>query len=301
MEQLELFLKFGVTENERLYVIGNGFDVHHEIESKYFHFRNWLQRKDNSRLIGLMDRFFSNRSDFWSEIEKALGEYDEESITEFCEPEADDDSKIEHPTQWQAGVEDSTDYIFGSAMDEFRAAFDEWVLSIDINGIETDLCLPETAKYLSFNYTETLEQAYKIPGQQVLHIHGCRTDISDSFVIGHGGSRGVNEPFEDESLLLPYQNAYSSVIRIMNGWTKDVEGIIKEKQPFFDGLNECKGVSVMGLSYNDIDMPYLQVIATMVRPDSKWLLYYYTEEDYKNALRAASLLGLSDYKILLFE
>ena len=100
-------------------------------------------------------------------------------------------------------------------MAEFRVAFDEWIKSIDISCIETDLYFPKSARFLSFNYTETLEEAYKIPKQQVLHIHGSRTNINEGFVIGHGNPRGVNEPFEDEALLLPYQNAYSSVIRIM--------------------------------------------------------------------------------------
>ena len=87
MTQLELFPNFGVTEKDRLYVIGNGFDIHHGIESKYWDFEKWVKKtyKDTS-LIGLMDTFFSNDREFWADIENALGEYDEEEITEFCEP-----------------------------------------------------------------------------------------------------------------------------------------------------------------------------------------------------------------------
>ena len=34
MEQLDLFPDLGIKEDERLYVIGNGFDIHHMIDSK---------------------------------------------------------------------------------------------------------------------------------------------------------------------------------------------------------------------------------------------------------------------------
>lgn len=50
----ELFPDYEIKEEERLYVIGNGFDVHHGIDSKYVDFKKWLMRNHNGRLIGLM-------------------------------------------------------------------------------------------------------------------------------------------------------------------------------------------------------------------------------------------------------
>lgn len=106
MTQLNMFSDFGVAEQDRLYVIGNGFDIHHGIESKYWDFEKWVKKtyKDSS-LIGLMDTFFSNNREFWGDIENALGEYDEEEITDFCEPNNPEDFKYDHPGQWQDGVE----------------------------------------------------------------------------------------------------------------------------------------------------------------------------------------------------
>ena len=85
MRQLNLFPDFGVSEQDRLYVIGNGFDIHHEIESKYWDFKKCVQKtKNDSSLIDLMDTFFSNDREFWGDIENALGEYDEGEITDYC-------------------------------------------------------------------------------------------------------------------------------------------------------------------------------------------------------------------------
>lgn len=302
MEQINLFPNIGIPESERLYVIGNGFDIHHGISSSFWDFKRWVQKnKKESSLIGLMDTFFSNDRDFWGEIEEALGEYDEEAVTDFCEPDNPEDFKYDHPGQWQDGVEGSISWIFGQTMDEFRDAFDTWVRSIDISGVESDLFLPRTAKYLSFNYTETLEKAYGIPQDNVLHIHGSRLLSDCEFVIGHNNGRDKEEPLLNEEILLPYQNAYSEVIGIMNEWKKDSEYLIKKNEAFFHSLKTTKAVCVMGLSYSEIDKPYLNEIAKTVPQDCKWLLYYYTEDDRLRAELFAKEKALQDFTIMLFD
>lgn len=302
MTQLDLFPDHGVAEQNRLYVIGNGFDIHHEIESKYWDFKKWvLKTKKDSNLIGLMDTFFSNNREFWGDIENALGEYDEEAITDFCEPDNPKDFKYDHPGQWQDGVEGGIQWVFEQTMDLFRSAFEEWVKSIDISGIETDLYIPTVAKYLTFNYTETLEKNYGVPVQNVLHIHGNRLLPNDEFVLGHDNQRNKEAPLLNEEILLPYQNAYSSVIKIMNTWKKDPHYLIQKNKNFFQSLKTCKGVCVMGLSYNRIDLPYLHEIAAIVDPNCKWLLFYYSKEDQKRAEAFTKDSGLVNYVIKKFE
>ena len=301
MVDTELFPDFGIAEAERLYVIGNGFDIHHGIESRYSDFKEWLEKNKNKRLVRLMDEFFSNDREFWGDIEEALGEYDEESITEYCEPESSIDEKLDHPGRWQAQVEDSIPYIFGEAMNEFREAFDEWVRSIDISKSQVDLQMTLSSKYLSTNYTETLEMIYGVPVHNVLHVHGSRLDKDAEFVIGHGNSRDAIDPYGDDGQLLPYQNAYSSVIAIMNEWKKDCQSIIQRNEDFFYSLQYVKGVCIIGISYNGIDMPYLQAIANNVDSGCKWVLNYYSVRDKKNAQKVAAQLRLKDYSVVSFE
>ena len=186
-------------------------------------------------------------------------------------------------------------------MDEFRDAFDAWVKSIDISVVETDLYLPQTAKYLTFNYTETLEKAYGIPMTNVLHIHGSRLAPGDEFVIGHDNGRDKDDPLRNEEILLPYQNAYSEVIRIMNEWKKDQDYLIEKNKAFFQSLDTVKAVCIMGLSYSEIDKPYLNEIAKNVSKDCKWLLYYYSDGDRNGAETFASDKGLLDYTVKVFE
>lgn len=289
---------YGISELNQLYIIGNGFDIHHGINSKYYNFKEWLKKNVKSSIIDMMDIFFSNDTEFWSSIEQALGEYNESIITEWCVPDNPTDYKYDHPGAWQASVEDSIPYIFGTAMDDFRDAFYKWVDSINTKGINTDLLLPKTAKYLTFNYTDTLESAYGIPPENVLHIHGNRLVPDDEYIFGHGTSRDINEPYKDETIELPYQNAYSEVISTMNNWRKDPQKIIKSHDAFFKSLSSCKGICVMGLSYNKIDMPYLEEIAQKVDTGCRWVLMYYDKkEDYPRAYRFSKKQKLSNPKI----
>lgn len=255
------------------------------------------ENKKNSSLIGLMDAFFSNDREFWGDIENALGEYDEEEITDYCEPDNPKDFKYDHPGQWQDGVEGGISWVFVQTMNQFRAVFEEWVRSIDISGIENDLYVPQNAKYITFNYTETLEQGYGVPKQNVLHIHGSRLNPNDEFVLGHSNYRDEEAPLLNESILLPYQNAYCSVIRIMNEWKKSTRMLIEKDKLFFQSLSTCKGVCVLGLSYNGIDMPYLDEIVSNVAPNCKWLLYYHSKEDNDRAEEFAKNKGLVGYMI----
>jgi hypothetical protein len=53
-----------------LYIIGNGFDRHHEVKSSYQHFANWL-KKNNWELYGILSEVC--KVDFlWKDFERAL-------------------------------------------------------------------------------------------------------------------------------------------------------------------------------------------------------------------------------------
>ncbi|MBE6234240.1 MAG: hypothetical protein E7118_07190 [Bacteroidales bacterium] len=116
----------------------------------------------------MMDIFFSNQRDVWSGIEHALGEYNEESILNYCRP--DEEFDHDHSLSASARVEESPMAIFLPVLEEFREAFRDWVNSIEISGIEKVYKLNPDSLYLSFNYTDTLETEYGIHQNQVTHI-----------------------------------------------------------------------------------------------------------------------------------
>lgn len=96
-----------------------------------------------------MGTFFSNQRDVWCDIEAALGEYDKDSILEYCKPNEKFD--YDHSLRSMAAIEDSPDWIFKPILDEFLEEFRSWVDSISINGTKKILNLPIESKYLIFN------------------------------------------------------------------------------------------------------------------------------------------------------
>ena len=55
----DIFDIYGISDSERLYVLGNGFDLHHNIKSGYYDFRKWLQATNQGTLIEMMDIFLA--------------------------------------------------------------------------------------------------------------------------------------------------------------------------------------------------------------------------------------------------
>lgn len=253
-----LFPEFERIDQNTLFVIGNGFDLASGIKSSYYDFKQWLILNKRDQLINLMDIFFSNQREIWGDIEKALGEYDEDSILEFCKP--DEEFDYDHPTRSVAAIEDSPDWIFRPVLDEFIEAFTEWVNSIDITVADKVLDLPSCSTYLTFNYTETLEKIYGIPQLNILHIHGSRLS-ENNYIIGHDNPRDTDEVYNDEGEYIFVQDTWSKIIAWMNEFVKDCEYIINANQDFFKGLSNIEQVVVYGHSFSEIDWPYMREIA----------------------------------------
>lgn len=253
-----LFPNMSPLPSEVLYILGNGFDVAHGIKSRYSDFEEWVKLKGNQRLVDMMDRFFSNRHSLWNDIETALGEYYEESIFEWCRP--DENIDYDHPTRSIAAVEDSPDWIFKPILDEFLESFIQWVDSIDISQAKPQQTLDKSSKYLTFNYTETLEEIYGISSQHILHIHGSRLVKSDAYIIGHNNVKSENLHDTTDGEFYFEQDTKNKIIGWMNELHKNPRYHIRRNQHFFQSLNNITHVVVKGHSLNEIDWPYFDEV-----------------------------------------
>ena len=285
-----LFPELERVDQNTLFVIGNGFDLASGIKSSYYNFKQWLILNKRHQLINLMDIFFSNKRDVWGDIEKALGEYDEDSILEFCKPNEDFD--YDHPTRSIAAIEDSPDWIFRPVLDEFIEAFTDWVDSIDITVGDKIRDLPSCSKFLTFNYTETLEKIYGISQSNILHIHGSRLS-EKNYIIGHDTPRDTDEVYNDEGQYPFVQDTWSKIIAWMNELVKDCEYIINVNQDFFKGLSNIERVIVYGHSFYEIDWPYMSEIVKQIGKNKPWIISYHEENDL---IHIASFIKAHDLK-----
>lgn len=262
MPQLQqtLFPQLQQVAKDTLIIIGNGFDLAHDIKSSYWDFREWLYKNGNTKLVNMMDVFFSNERDVWSGIEQALGEYDEEAILDYCRP--DEEFDIEHSLSSSARVEDSPMAFFQPVLEEFKDAFEEWVDNIDINGIKNVYHLYPLCRYLTFNYTDTLETGYGIPINQISHIHGSRLN-NEEYVVGHNNPRNLSDAWDEDGLIFE-QQAHENIISWMNGFVKDYESNITNHKEFFNGLFGVKQIITYGHSMAKVDWPYFAEIIKIV-------------------------------------
>lgn len=282
--------------SEVLYILGNGFDVAHGIESRYSDFEEWVKSKDNQRLVDMMDIFFSNKHSLWNDIETALGEYDEESIFEWCRP--DENIDYDHPTRSIAAVEDSPNWIFKPILEEFLGSFIQWVNSVDISQAKPQQTLDKSSKYITFNYTETLEKIYDIPSRQILHIHGSRLVKNDAYIIGHNNVKSENLHDATNGEFYFEQDTKNKIIGWMNELHKNTQYHIKRNQQFFQSLNNVTHVVVRGHSLNEIDWPYFDEVRNNVVSGAKWIFYYHdAEKNIKQIDNYIAHSGITNYNL----
>lgn len=279
-------------DNNTLFIIGNGFDLAHGIKSSYWNFREWLGN-NRSNLIGMMDIFFSNQRDVWSNIEQALGEYNEESILDYCRP--DEEFDYDHSLSSSARVEDSPMTFFQPVLEEFRDAFRDWVDSIEIRGVKKLYRLNPDSRYLSFNYTDTLETEYGITPNQVTHIHGSRLN-DEEYIIGHNNNRNPSSVWDDDGLTFE-QQAYENIIVWMNEFTKQYNRNIANHSSFFDSLYDIKQIIVIGHSMSKVDWPYFREIIKNIGKEIPWIVYCHSIDDRNNTNLFKSVFELSSVTI----
>ena len=199
---------------EKLFIIGNGFDLDHRINSKYSDFRDWYHHKFYAYLknndgdfltcedlvsplisrFGWSDEHVSLRiikllvdkacndndeENKWNNLEANLGKLDFEEWIIKCGNCIDSIEKKTSRTK-----NNIIDEIKHSLMyiDELREChFKEWVDSIEINENDRkpvfEKIFNKNSYFLTFNYTNTLELLYDsfIDKDKINHIHIRKT------------------------------------------------------------------------------------------------------------------------------
>ena len=147
---------------------------------------------------------------------------------------------------------------------------------------------------MSFNYTNTLEVLYGIPKNKIIYIHGDASR-SDDLILGHRLESwypewDIKSPETDIRLL----EASDIMDRHFDLTQKRIEDIIIKHRAFFETSCNYDEIYVLGLSYNDTDILYLQKIAKN-NPKAKWYFNWYSKVDYGQIGSYASRLSISNY------
>lgn len=163
----------------KLYICGNGFDLHHGLKTSYLDYKNYLKNVHPDAIQDFEDivRVSDDRAVSWSSIEESLGV----DYTKMLLKYADLDSTYEN---FEKYMDSSYSFVENELETAFRGLTNfitnftgkfllEWLNSIDTSKVIPDLELTNEDVYLYFNYTDTLEAVYKINKDNILYIHGA--------------------------------------------------------------------------------------------------------------------------------
>lgn len=299
---------------ETLYVIGNGFDLHHGVKSSYHCYMEWLKENHKDDYQKIID-FYGNEAEeyeWWNEFETNLGYFDiREKVENWAFLNQTNDKQLEDmKIDVMAGAWDAQTEIDG-IMSILKDSFHEWIDSLkpalSANKIVID---SQNAYFINFNYSLTLENVYNVPSAQILHIHGCLND--DEYIIGHG--RTYEEVKEDAEPYIPpfdsnkddpseygldaiddeiTEHTKTEAVNKTMEAAKPTDEIIKKNRSIFDQLSEVNKVCIYGLSFSSVDEPYLNHIISSVAPKAKLEASYYSLSDKESIKKFARKHNLS--------
>ena len=270
----------------RLYIIGNGFDIRHGLPTGYKHFKSYVAKNDQELYDSIEE--YIPAGDEWNELESALGEIDYELILQnsemFLASYNTDDWSDAYHHDYQYEVDKITRMLSA----RLKKQFADWVKGINIadadNSEQYIPPIPRESLYFSFNYTNTLQQIYAVPDEQIIHIHGnCSYD--DDLILGHS--------FRVEKSLNPYigpdqdtriAEAYDSIDEYFGNTFKPSEDIIKEERVFFSSLKNVDEVIVLGHSLAEVDGKYFAEINKSIQENARWIVALYRGEEKSGSL-----------------
>lgn len=290
----------------KLYIIGNGFDLHHRIPSGFDDFKEFVREHD-SDLLKVIERYLLALREDWKDLESALATIEVEGIV----------NDLEHfmtsygADEWSDSGHHNFQYEVSRVVEclsiQLRRRLGQWIRQLPIPTPETAPVrlrdIDPTALFLTFNYTRTLQKLYSVPDTHVLHIHG-RADPSDgNLILGHAWNPqerpSLNDRPDIEELDTRLIEAHSILDKDFSDTFKPSARLIHEYSPFFERLTNLEEVCVLGHSMSAVDRPYYHaLLAVAAAASARWRVACYEESDYYTMPQALLELGVEASKII---
>ena len=266
----------------KLFIIGNGFDLAHGYKTSYGNFREYLSEKGIMAGAFFIPDIFNDASeDDWSNFEELLEDYDfvDWGSSYASNIYVEDDNQQDRNMSYNNRLNDSYREIAYSLPSTIKAelcSFIETATAHKSNKIESveNLIKPRDL-FVTFNYSFTLEEVYKIKKNQILHIH--KTIYSeDEIIFGHGNQYLRSNPNPPEFDL---SNPAGQLCNLNSEFKKNYQ------VPALIDFLEKKHVTqiiIMGHGLGVIDERYFQKINLLFPNLSLITYYFHYDKNLKN-------------------
>lgn len=297
----------------RLFLIGNGFDLDHELPTAYTpNFKKIAERIE--QIPYFWDIYQSREADIWADFENCLAHPDFNSLEEIFDGYAPDYFS-DHESDRNAII---------TQVDLNGNLFEALYLFADQaeQAIKEESSKPEyrdrfsqNDMFVTFNYTHTLERVYHIPSGKVLHIHG--ETGKNNLLLGYPQGEYAPEEYcydvrqkgsgpyrmvpieehiegmlKDQSMDYYTYEAYHSLIEKTKSFCKKPQ--ITELRHFLMGT-DVNEIIVIGHSCA-IDFPYFKCL-NQDYPSARWFFSPYDDPTKRNVEAMIKQLGIKSYDI----
>ena len=225
---------------DTLYIIGNGFDLHHGLKTSYLNFRDDYVKKKSSvlwnDLLDIYGEAPQNNNLWWKDFENMLGKVDYDSLSKSRNGDALGFMKVRNLMKGK-----------------LPPLFGKWIKDVDSQIDASKIKLMDEIDASSLYNKDQLR-------------------ISPSY------SNQINQ-------------------ETLNGAKKVKDSIWKEEERF-DQYWDIKHFMVMGFSFNNIDLPYIEKIWNLNRhrDEVEWTVYVHTSED-ESIIKTLMDIGVSKHNI----
>lgn len=318
-----------------LFIIGNGFDIAHGLNTRYSDFMKYLTQYETPPqevcpkwiYIDSMSQNDQERHALYDKIKKYIPEYElwmcfEEALGNINIEQIKEDNSCYMLGYGDENWRDSANHDYQYMINEelsfttpITEWFRKWIASINTKVIPKQNIIQLIGiedVFLNFNYTDTLETVYGIDENRIRYIHG-KANRGDLLILGHHNKSQFSKPIDistmSEEEYENYMDYISSIdVREMEAnkyieeyfkrTYKDTATIIHSNHDFFGNLQDVLVVNVLGHSLSYIDMDYFAVIRNCVGANCRWNISYYSHEDYIRANSFVRNLSIQNYKFI---
>lgn len=283
---------------KKLFIIGNGFDVAHKLPTKYSDFHDYLietypeasdeylivpesfimqdgdERYNDDEVVGFLLKIITETEatgEAWSDLENTLGRLDFDEC--FNDWYADDDDDNE----WRkANRNEDTAANVSGAVKMIKEYFSDWIETIDIFDTERKIKFyylidPSNDLFLTFNYTETLEEVYE--AKNVYHIHGKQ---GGKVVFGHGNDMDNYDEYMNRNI-----GSENHLSELQAALKKDTQTVISQNKSLFKAFGEVDEIYSYGFSFSDVDMVYIKEICNASPTENiVWYIHDYNSTKF---------------------
>ena len=293
-----------------LWIIGNGFDIAHGLNTKYNNFKEFLNEY-NPDLKNVLEDGCNDSDLLWSRFEEALGYLDYAYLLDVYRDEVDiglDSPGLCAHNMIQTIVD------IRRTLESLPDALNEWISTIDVTDIDqlpliNTYMIDSDNYFINFNYTNTLECVYNIDYTHIYYIHGSQYH-EDLLVLGHAGPVYPSnyDEVNGDVIYSPSEQAaidfsMDELIELDDEKECIREMLRKDSHESLHNLNQflerygsqINRIISFGFSYGEADMLYIRSIINYFNntPNFEWLLHDRNSSGQEKIITKLILNGFS--------